>query len=166
MTARILLVLLLAVLAWGAPSIAHAQSCGVVDTAIDFGVFDPAAGAVKTGQGTVKVGCFLQRVPVTIQLGTGQSNSYASRTMTTTGGSMTYNLYTTAALATVWGNGSGTTQSVQCTTGNDSASGCIGSFEGFFIFYATYPVYGRIAASQPNAVVGAYTDNVVVTMIF
>jgi spore coat protein U-like protein len=33
-------------------------------------------------------------------------------------------------------------------------------------FTATYPVYGQINAVQPNAAVGSYTDDVVVTMIF
>ena len=166
MTARIVFVLLLGALAWFAPSMARAQACGVVDTAIAFGTFDPTAGAAKTGQGTVSVGCFLQRVPVTIRLGTGQSLSYASRLLkSTTGGSLTYNLYTTATLGTVWGDGiTGGTGTVQCTTGNTTANGCDG--QTGLIFYATYPVYGRIDGVQPNAVVGSYTDDVLVTMIF
>lgn len=166
MTARIVLVVLLSALAWFAPTIARAQACLVVDTSIAFGTFDPTAGAAKTGQGTVRVGCLLQRVPVMLRLGTGQSLSYASRLMKTAGGaSMTYNLYTTAALGTIWGDGiTGGTGTVQCTTGDDSANGCDG--QTGFIFYVTYPVYGRIDAVQPNAAVGSYTDDVVVTMIF
>ncbi|MGO4549709.1 spore coat protein U domain-containing protein [Lysobacter sp. 2RAF19] len=166
MTARIVMVVLLGALAWCAPTIARAQACLVVDTSIAFGAFDPTAGAAKTGQGTVRVGCLLQRVPVTIRLGTGQSLSYASRVMKSpAGGSMTYNLYTTATLGTIWGDGiTGGTGTVQCTTGDDSANGCDG--QTGFIFYVTYPVYGKIDAAQPNASVGSYTDDVVVTMIY
>ena len=166
MTARLIFVLLLCVLGWAAPSIARAQACGVVDTAIDFGTFDPTANVAKTAQGTVRVGCVVQRVPVTIQLDDGLTGNYANRIMTTTtgGGSMTYNLYTTATLSTVWGNGLNGTGTVACTTGDDSPNGCDGT-RGL-VFYATYPVFGRINASQPNAIVGTYTDTVVVTMVF
>lgn len=163
---RIVLVLLLGASAWFAPSLARAQTCVVFDTAIAFGTFDPTAGAAKTGQGTVQVGCRSSRVAVTITLGTGQSLSYANRVMTSTGGaSLTYNLYTAATLGTVWGDGiAAGTGSVQCTTGNDGPGECTGK-PGMF-FTATYPVYGQINAVQPNAAVGSYTDDVVVTMIF
>ena len=166
MKARIALALLLGVLAWFAPSIARAQTCVVFDTAIAFGTFDPTAGTAKAGQSTVHVGCRSSRVLVTITLGTGQSNSYANRVMTsTTGGSLTYNLYTSATFGTVWGDGiTGGTGSVQCTTGNDGPGECTGK-PGMY-FTSTYPVYGRIDAVQPNAVVGAYTDDVVVTVTF
>ncbi len=166
MKSRIILALLLVALAWFAPSSARAQTCMVFDTAIAFGTFDPTAGAVKTGTGAVSVGCRSSRVPVTITLGTGQSLTYASRVMTsTTGGALTYNLYTTGTLATVWGDGiTGGTGTVQCTTGNDGPGECTGK-PGMY-FMVGNPVYGQIDASQPNAVVGSYTDDVVVTMIF
>ncbi len=162
---RTALMLLLAALAWFAPSVARAQACLVVDTTIAFGTFDPTAGVAKPGQGTVRVGCLFQRVPVTIRLGTGQSLSYASRVMKSpTGGSLAYNLYTTSLLGTIWGDGTTSgTGTVQCTTGEDF-NGCDGQLG--ILFYATYPVYGQINAVQPNAVVGSYTDDVVVTMVF
>ena len=114
----------------------------------------------------MQVGCRSSRVPVTITLGTGQSLSYVNRVMTSTsGGSLTYNLYTSATLGTVWGNGiTAGTGTVQCTTGNDGPGECVGK-PGMY-FTATHPVYGQIHAAQPNAAVGTYSDDVVVTMIF
>jgi spore coat protein U-like protein len=161
---KVLAALLLGLLWFALPHAARAQSCGVTDTAMNFGAYNAMTNANHDANGVVQVYCIIQKVPVVISLDQGLTGTYAARRMTTTGGFMTYNLYTNAGRTTVWGNGTGGTQTVSCTTGTDSANGCDGSTQ-FVFTVVTYPVYGRIPTPQ-NVVAGNYTDSVTVTITF
>ncbi|MDE2346275.1 MAG: spore coat protein U domain-containing protein, partial [Gammaproteobacteria bacterium] len=99
-----------------------------------------------------------------IALSTGSSGTYAPRAMTYAGSHLQYNLYTTAQLVTVWGDGSGGTQTVaQQITGAcqyqffNIGFNCSGS--------QSNTVYGAVPAMQ-NVVAGAYADNITVTVTF
>jgi spore coat protein U-like protein len=68
------------------------------------------------------------------------------------GNQMSYNLYTTNARSTVWGDGSGSTGTI---SGNGSG----------LLTAAQHIVYGRIAINQDVAP-GSYTSTVTVTVTF
>jgi spore coat protein U-like protein len=94
----------------------------------------------------------------TIKLSTGPG-SYASRQMTGTGDTLTYNLYTTAAHTTVWGDGT-------ATTGTVSGSFIVAAGAGNSGFQ-TQTVFGLIGANQ-NVRPGAYStaSNITVTVTY
>jgi len=75
-----------------------------------------------------------------------------------------YNLYLNAARTTVFGDGSGGTQTATCVTGI-TAFGCVGSNPSGPGRRATLPFYGRIPAGQ-DAAAGLYSDTVQVTIVF
>jgi spore coat protein U-like protein len=67
---------------------------------------------------------------------------------------MLYNIYTSAPPSTVWGDGSGTTQTVN----NGYLLGLSGATTNF-------TAYGSINANQTLAV-GAYADSIIVTITY
>ena len=83
--------------------------------------------------------------------GTGQGASLLSRRMSSVGGHLTYGLYLDSARTRVWGDGSGST-----ATFAQTGSGAPQSF----------PIYGRIASGQKDALAGDYADLVVVTVTY
>ena len=134
--------------------IAAAYTCAVSATGVNFGVYNPLSGTPDDATGTVTLTCNL---PVglftswTIALGTG-SGSYSPRLLKSGSHSLSYNLYTSAAHANVWGDGSGATTLV-----SDQATLVIGANIN------TYTVYGRIPVGQ-DAAAGSYLDTIVVTV--
>jgi spore coat protein U-like protein len=102
--------------------------------------------------GTVNIACtgIRGRNTVTIDLSTGTSNSYVTRTLAAGAATLNYNLYYDAAYTQVWGNGTGTSvqgsASIRRRTPN-----------------ATLPVYGAVAASQDPAP-GSYNDTITVSV--
>ena len=127
---------------------AHAANCTIATTSVAFGAYDVfAASPNESGTGTVTVDCKGGAGEVT--LSTGQSGAYASRWMTSGADALSYNLYTSAARSTIWGDGTGGSSSI--TSGKNAT--------------ATLTVYGRIPAGQ-DAAVGTYTDSVTATVTF
>jgi spore coat protein U-like protein len=100
-------------------------------------------------------------VPV-LTLSTGVSGSYASRRMANGANRLNYNLYTTAARTTVWGNGTG-------------GSAIVPAYAAGFIVIngnqtrvfdsPNLTIHGRIPADQ-NAPQGNYSDTITVTLTF
>jgi spore coat protein U-like protein len=88
----------------------------------------------------------------TVSLGTGNSGSYAPRLLSSGVSTLSYNLYTSAAHSSVWGDGTGVTALV---------SDHVLLIVGLNTF--NYPVYGRIPAGQ-DAAAGSYTDTIMVTV--
>ncbi len=123
-------------------------SCAISANDLDFGTYDPAAGAADaTSQ--IFVNC-TAGTTYELALNGGQSGDIANRAMTgSTGDSLTYQLYTDAARSIVWGDGS-TGQSVS-GTGN-----------GVII---DHPVYGRVVSNQ-YVTPGAYIDTITATVTF
>lgn len=141
---------------------AQAGDCTIGTSALAFGSYDPLAATPVDANGTVQVACtpnlfeVVFGVSVTVALGTGSSSTYASRTLRQgTMSTLSYNLYTTAARNTIWGNGTGGTQ-----TRGAAIGGLLGEASPY-----SFVVYGRIPAGQdPGA--GLHSDAVIVTVTF
>jgi len=141
---------------------AAAATCSASTVGAAFGSYDVFAGTASTTTGSVKVSCSLGAelfvtINYTISLSAGSSNSFAQRTMKSGANTLGYNLYTSNAYSTVWGDGSGSTSTV---SGNMTV--------WFFVPNAstTTTVYGRVPASQDVAVANNYQDNVTVTVTY
>src|SRR5215475_4533257 len=84
-------------------------TCSATATALAFGTYTPGAGAL-TGNSTISVKC-TKNTPYTVALNAGATtgDAYTQRIMAGTPATNTlqYNLYTTAAFATVFGDGTG-----------------------------------------------------------
>jgi len=124
------------------------SACGVSTSGVAFGSYDPFANADAYGAGNIAVLCDAG-IAYSIALSPG-SGTFSARGLTNGVEVLHYNLYTDASLHAVWGDGAGATATVG---GSGSGSS------------ANIPVYGRIPARQ-NARVGAYSDNIVVTVTF
>jgi len=142
---------------------AQAGDCTISTSGLSFGTYDPLVVSPVDANGSVQVNCspglgeILFGVNVTISLGTGGSGTYASRTMQlSTTSTLSYNLYTTAARTTVWGNGTGGTQTV---------GGAVGGLLSGQPSPRSFPVYGRIPGNQ-DAAAGLHGDTVIVTVTF
>lgn len=143
----------------------HAGDCTVSTSPVVFGSYDPITITSPIDvNGNVQVNCapttlteILLGVYVTIALNQGSSGTFAARTMRQPPASvLQYNLYTSAARNTVWGNGSGGTQTV---------AGTVGGLLSGQPTPRSFPVYGRLPAGQdPN--LGLHNDLITVTVAF
>jgi spore coat protein U-like protein len=134
---------------------ASGMSCLVAATGVNFGVYNPLSGAPNAATGTVTVTCDVLvgvLASWTVALNTGNSGSFSPRRLGSGASQLTYNLYTSAAYSSIWGDGSGTTTLV-----SDQRSLIVGSN------ISSYTVYGRIPAGQ-DAAAGTYLDTIVVTV--
>jgi spore coat protein U-like protein len=140
-----------------AASPALADSCTVSATTLAFGAYDTINALAGTT--TITVTCTHTNNPAVrfdyvAALSSGPG-SYASRQLTGTGDTLTYNLYTTAAMTTVWGDGSAGTATVAGSFVVGGGAGRSGS--------DTQTVYGRIGAAQ-NVLPGAYSTATPITV--
>lgn len=146
---------LLLLLLLSAPAQALLETCTATALPVSFGAYDPVSGAAVDGTGQVTVLCTAVvsiNVGYSISLSSGGAGSYAPRHMSLLSNTLNYNLYTSAARNTVWGNGSGGTSTV-----SDSYALAL------LLVSRDYPVYARVFASQ-NVAAGAYTDSITVTI--
>jgi spore coat protein U-like protein len=134
------------------PAQAICTSFGVTATALDFGVYDPAAAAPTASTASVKVQCGVGILPAfSVSLSTG-SGSYAQRMLHNGTDGLAYNLYADAAHMTVWGDGTDGTVTQDLT--------------GIITLGATtYTVYGLADPGQHPAP-GSYADSITVTVNF
>jgi len=129
-------------------------ACTITSTSVAFGaynVFSAPAAPNDTGVGTLRIDCrgggAATNFPVA--LSTGQGGSYATRVMNSGANLLNYNLYTSIARSTVWGDGTG--GSVAPTVRRNRTT--------------TLSVYGRIPGGQ-DAAVGNYADTIIATVTF
>lgn len=134
-------------------------SCSVTASPFAFGDYDPfgladidAVGNVSVTCGALLVGA---NISYEISLGPGASGDQLNRAMSNGGDALAYNLFTDAARTTIWGDGTGGSNTVSF------------SYALSLIFSRTddFPIYGRLPAGQ-NVSVGAYSDTLVVTVQF
>jgi len=129
------------------PAVA-APSCSVSSTTtVTFSSYDvfSASNDNSTGGGATIL-CNGNTTAV-MSLTKGSSGTYTARTMSGPGGVLlNYNLYTTAALTTVWGDGTGGTSTVSMSAIKNVAK--------------AVTIYGLIPKNQYAAVAGAYTDTI------
>ena len=142
-----------------APAVA-AVTCTISAPALAFGAYDVFAGAQITSTTTISVTCTLTgavntTVPYTVSLSTGLG-TFVQRTMTSGVNVLNYNLYTTVARTTVWGDGTGSTATV---------AGSLALTTAARVKTGTHTVFGAVPALQ-DAKVGVYADNVTMTVTY
>ena len=127
-------------------------NCTVTTSAIAFGSVNTISSANVDGTGGVTVTCTNGTAwAASAGVGSGSGATLANRRMTSGSNLLSYNLYTTSARSTVWGDGTSST----ATIGNVGS----GTAQNF-------TVYGRIAAGQTSVPAGAYADTVSVTITY
>jgi spore coat protein U-like protein len=94
--------------------------------------------------------------PFNVNLSTGSSGSYANRTMTGTGGTLVYNLYTDGTTySTIWGD-------------TNNSTGRLGGTGAGMGSPQTLTVHGRLLASQNTGPIdaGAFSDTITATILY
>ena len=128
--------------------LARSASCFVTTSGLNFGTYNVFSSLDDSVTTTVSVNCTKNK-PYSISLSSG-SGTFASRTLTSAVGTLTYNLFLDSTHLTIWGDGSSGTS--------------IFSGTGSGVAIAT-TVYGRIPARQ-NVRVGSYSDVITVTVTY
>jgi spore coat protein U-like protein len=133
------------------------STCSATATALAFPNYTPGAGAV-TANSTISVKC-TKNSPYTVSLnpGTTTGDAFTQRLMASGTNTLQYNLYTTAAFATVFGDGTGATANSGTLTG-----------AGLATANAT-TVYGQLPDSTANQAAvpsTAYADTITVTVAY
>ena len=128
---------------------AVAANCFVSATDLDFGTYDGSAALSKSS--TIDVRCSKDH-PYELKLSTGGSGDYKQRLL---GGALQYNLFTTAALGAIWGDGTANTDTVGGDGNGLSAAKKV-----------THTVYGQLpnSATNQDVPVGNYSDVITVTI--
>jgi spore coat protein U-like protein len=139
-----------------------AADCAISTTGVAFGNYDPTITTNTNATGNLTVVCThvsggATRVNYTMALSAGSSGSYAQRRMRAGTATLNYNLFDSAALTRIWGNGSAGTALVP--------GSMLVNPGGNRVVQVTHPIYGRIPASQAVAI-GNYSDTIVVTLTF
>lgn len=155
---------LTALLLWAASPaqalcVAPLCSCSVSTSALAFGAYNPLASQNVDSTASVSVHCSGVAgllIPYDVTLGTG-GGSYATRRLNSGAATLNYNLYTSHAMATVWGNGSAGTQLLSSTILLD----VLGLAPA-----KAHTIYGRIPLGQTAALPGVYADTVTVTLTY
>lgn len=139
----------------------------VSSSGVTFGNYNVLNAGATAGAGslTVSATCDHASVPFTVNysiaLSTGNSGSFTPRVMQFGANTLQYNLYTTSGLTSIWGDGSGGTQTladqITGTCQNNGGHNCSGS--------QSDTVYGNIPARQ-NVVAGNYSDTITATVTF
>jgi spore coat protein U domain-containing protein, fimbrial subunit CupE1/2/3/6 len=141
----------------------HAATCGefffdpvtISATGVAFGTYVSTAGQPATANGTITASCtwrFDHLPSFTVSLSAGSAPNYNLRHMMSGSAALDYNLYTSPAHTSVWGDGSGGS-----ITQSNSAHGNQQS--------ASFTIYGEIPARQRTAA-GNYTDTIIVTISY
>ncbi len=135
-------------------------TCTLVTTNVAFGNYAPLAFGNTDTTGTLKVNCGGVAgllIPFNLAISAGSSASFTNRQMKSGSNTLSYNLYTDASYATVWGDGSSSTQII--------SSGVTLDLLGLAPAQTFY-VYGRIPGRQITAVPGVYNDTISVTLTY
>jgi spore coat protein U-like protein len=136
------------------------KACTVSATNIGFGNYTPGGGAL-TGNSTISVKC-TKTTPYTVALngGTTTGGTLTQRLMAYGAETLQYNLYTTNAFTTVFGDGT-------LSTGTGAGTGA-----GIGAAAQTYTAYGQLVDSvanqnaAPNAAATNYSDTITVTVTY
>lgn len=119
---------------------------------LGFGTFNDVSG--NTGTSALKVRCS-KGTPYAVKLSEGGSASFTQRLLYNGVNTLAYNLYTTGAFSSIWGDGVGGGVAV---TGTGTGLSSAGEF--------THTIHGQLPNSDANldAPPGSYTDAIVVTV--
>jgi len=125
-------------------------SCSVSATSTDFGTYDVFSAVPNDSTGMITLTCTKKEKNIRITLDRGRQGSF-DRAFHSGTDELHYNLYLNATRSAIWGDG---------TAGTVDYHGEAGKNDVIRI-----PVYGRIPAGQ-DARVGAYRDDVIVTVLY
>lgn len=125
---------------------ALAASCTVSSSGVAFGAYDPTDAADTRGTGTVRLSCDAS-VSASVAL-SGGGGSTIDHAMSNGVSQLGYALYADAQRSTIWGDGTGGSQTV--------------SFDGTAVDHA---IYGAIPARQ-RVTAGSYTDTITLTVSY
>ncbi len=130
---------------------ASGLGCNVSTTPLVFGSYAPLSGAQLTASGAASVNCLILGGTVQIALSSG-GGSFTPRTMLGPGGAkLKYNLYTSAAYTTIWGDGTSGTATVALVVP--------------LLAPASATIYGLVPGAQ-DVPVGSYSSTVTATITF
>lgn len=158
----VVLVVPLLTLSQGASALCVGCSCEVTYTAntMAFGTYNPLLGSNHDVEGDVNMRCYTTLgllVTVDIALSKGvYSTVFSPRKMASGLNRLNYDLYTNSGRTTIWGDGSGSTDTV-----TDNIDLTLLSY-----VYRTYTVYGRIPTGQSTVLPGSYSDSVFITVTY
>jgi spore coat protein U-like protein len=130
------------------------KTCSATASTLGFGNYTPGTGALAANT-TVNVKCTKGTgFTVALDKGTTTGGTIANRLMTNGTDTLQYNLFTTAAFATIFGDG--TTGVTQAGTGTGLATN------------VALTVFGSLPDSAPNQAVapGSYTDTIGVVVTY
>jgi spore coat protein U-like protein len=121
---------------------------------VAFGSYDVFSASPTDSTGSLTFSCegAGANETIVIELGKGVSGSYSPRQLRRGIAPLEYNLYTSGARSTVWGDGTSGTARYGPVLPPVGSS-------------ATVTVYGRVRARQ-NVAGGAYSDTIVATILF
>lgn len=127
-------------------------ACTISTTPLAFGSVDSTSASNVDAAGGLSITCTNGSAwAASAGAGGGSGASFANRKMTSGSDLLNYNIYTSAARTTVWGDGTGSTATIGGTgTGVAQA----------------VTVYGRIAGGQTTVPIGSYADTVAVTVTY
>jgi spore coat protein U-like protein len=140
---------LAAVLVAGSASAAEA-ACTISATSVAFGTYDVFQTTPTDSTGTVTFRCSNSDKDIRITISAGSSGSFTQRTLRRGTEGLAYNLFPTAALTFVWGNGTGGTWTYFNHNPQNNRD-------------IVLTIYARIPAEQ-DVSAGSYSDSVVVTL--
>ena len=151
-TTRLLTMLLTATAAIIAAATAEA-ACTITTTAVGFGTYNVFTASPDDATGQITYRCTAPRPPlVTIQLDKGGAPTFNPRQMRQGSEILNYNLYLDSTRTTIWGDGTGGSQTY--TRSNPPTNQNI-----------NVNVFGRIPAGQ-DVSAGGYSATVTATIFF
>ena len=136
--------------------------CTIGVTPMVFGNYNPVNGPALQVDATVTATCTTTTLPLaavqySLQVGVSTGSGTMARQLAGPNGSrLSYNVYTSAAYATVWGDGTG---------GTSSVSGGVTPVALGVPAVASHTAFGRVPALQAVRV-GAYGDSLLVTILY
>ena len=133
------------------------KGCVISATPVSFGTYDALNTRPTESQGTISYECGTHegdlRTPVKniqIELSSGSSGNYSSRTLQGGGDRLQYNVYLDAAHQTIWGDGTSGTDVLRHSNPQNHQT-------------YTVQIYGRILPQQ-DVLFGSYTDTLIATI--
>ena len=127
-------------------------NCTISTSALAFGSVNTISGSNIDGTGGLSITCTNGTAwAASAGVGSGAGASFANRKMAAGANLLNYNIYTTAARNTVWGDGTAST----ATIGGTGSGGV-----------QAVTVYGRVASGQTTVPAGSYADTVAVTITY
>jgi spore coat protein U-like protein len=128
------------------------SACITSATALSFGNYSAASATALTGTSTVSVDC-TTGTPYTVALNVGSGGgTFAARKLSSGTSTLNYNLFTSAANTSIWGDSTSSTVTMAGT-----GSGLLTA--------NSLTVYGTVPISQ-DVVSGVYSSTVTVTVTY